>query len=98
MLAVATLNVGASALITATVDTGRPLALTLCQTNPITGQWIKRGSALVSGRFASGELVAVKTGSIALSDLDQPGSGSVTHMRPAPLRCCAGIAKTLPKA
>ena len=39
-LAVATVNVGASALITVTADTGGaqlPLTLTLCQTNPLTG-------------------------------------------------------------
>ena len=41
--AVATVNVGASAPITVTADTGSaqlPLTLTLCQTNPATGQCI----------------------------------------------------------
>jgi streptogramin lyase len=41
--AVATVNVGASASITATANTGTatlPLAISLCQTNPMTGQCI----------------------------------------------------------
>ena len=40
---VATVNVGAGASITATVDTGGaalPVVLTLCQTNPVSGQCI----------------------------------------------------------
>jgi hypothetical protein len=49
--AVATVNVGASGAITATANTGAvtlPLAISLCQTNPATGQCLATPSSSVS--------------------------------------------------
>jgi hypothetical protein len=50
-LAVASLNVGAGALIVVTADTGSaqlPLALTVCQTNPVTSQCINPAAPATS--------------------------------------------------
>ena len=59
-LAVASLNVGAGALIVVTADTGSaqlPLALTVCQTNPVTSQCINPAApaASVTTQINTGE-------------------------------------------
>jgi hypothetical protein len=54
--AVATVNVGASASITATANTGTatlPLAISLCQTNPTTGQCISSIGSTVTATINS---------------------------------------------
>ncbi|HEV8438457.1 MAG TPA: hypothetical protein VGT40_10215 [Methylomirabilota bacterium] len=56
--AVATVNVGASALITVSADTGGaalPVTLTLCQTNPATGQCISAIAPSVTTQINAGE-------------------------------------------
>jgi hypothetical protein len=55
--AVATVNVGASALITASADTGNtslPLSISLCQTDPATGSCVGSAGASVSTQIAAG--------------------------------------------
>lgn len=55
--AVATFNLGVAAAITATADTGSatlPVSLTLCQTNPTTGQCLAVPSASVTTTIANG--------------------------------------------
>jgi hypothetical protein len=54
--AVATVNIGAGANITATADTGNgtpPVAITLCQTNPTTGACLATPAASVTTNIAS---------------------------------------------
>jgi hypothetical protein len=56
--AVATVNVGAGALITATVDTGSailPVSLALCQTNPATGACLNPTAASASVQIDAGQ-------------------------------------------
>ena len=55
--AVATFNLGASASITATADTGSanlPVSLTLCETNPTTGQCLAAPASSVTTTIANG--------------------------------------------
>jgi hypothetical protein len=50
VFSVATVNVGANGVITATADTGSgspPVSMSLCQTNPITGACLAAPSASV---------------------------------------------------
>ena len=58
VFAVATVNVGAGATITASADTGGaslPISLALCQTNPATAQCISALAATVNTTIAAGE-------------------------------------------
>ncbi|HEV8437536.1 MAG TPA: hypothetical protein VGT40_05530 [Methylomirabilota bacterium] len=69
---VATVNVGASATITATADTGGaslPVTISLCQTNPATGQCISAIGASVTAQISGG---ATPTFSVFVT-----GSGAV---------------------
>jgi uncharacterized protein GlcG (DUF336 family) len=56
--AIASVNVGATGALTVSADTGSagiPLALTLCQTNPTTGQCLAAPSASVAPTINAGE-------------------------------------------
>jgi hypothetical protein len=58
VFAVATVNVGASATITATADTGMatsPVVLNICQTNPTTGVCLAQAAVSVSTTINAGD-------------------------------------------
>lgn len=58
VFAVATVNVGASGTIAASADTGAatlPVSVTICQTNPVTGDCLEEPRASVTTQIGSGE-------------------------------------------
>src|SRR5262249_61955974 len=58
VFAVATVNLGAGAMITASVDTGGatlPIAVSLCETNPLTGACLGPAASSVTTQIDAGE-------------------------------------------
>lgn len=58
VFSIGAVNVGASGTITASADTGAatlPVSITICQTNPVTGDCLEEPSASVTTQIGSGE-------------------------------------------